>query len=295
MFPSPASYPGSSTEITFANGTTQSYPTLVEINSDYNLTDITSGPDIYEWFLVGPTGSVAESTQAPSLATLRTRSEVPIHSTPSPNVYDESGSVQGFWDGDVEGKVAVLSLLGFGPDKDDTEAKFQDAVREVLFQSTQAGKDKLIIDLRNNGGGTVFLALDTLVQLFPDTNPDTCSNMRASALMHAMIKSSSDNTTHDRNIDPATGLDQEEVDSEYFNSPFAWSVAWTPSGGSFESLDEFYGPYASGSGEFISFLQENYTNNDRTLLDPSAFDITNADPGARRPFDAKNMVILTDG
>lgn len=288
-FPLTPSYPGSTTKVAFANGTTRSYFTLVLFNDGYNLTGITSGTDIYEKFLVGPTGSADESTQEapPSL--------VPVFSNPSLNVYDKSGSVQGFWDGDIEGNVAVLHILGFAPGENDAEVKFQEAVRDILLQSTQAGKDKLIIDLRKNGGGIVFLALDTLVQLFPDTKPDTCSNMRASAVMHAVIKTFTDGTIHDREPDPTTGLDHVEANSERFGLPFAWPVAWTPSGGSFESLDEFYGPYPSGPGEFISFFQENYTNNDRTLLDRTVFDITNADPRAQRPFDAKNMVILTDG
>ena len=269
----------------------QYYPTAVTIIK--NLTDIRSGADIYDQFLVGSTDSSEESTPARAIVHLRKRSEIP--SNPTPDVYDESGSVQGFWDGDVEGDVTVLSLLGFGPDSDDTEAKFQEAVKDVLLQSTQAGKDKLIIDLRNNGGGTVFLALDTLVQLFPDTNPDTCSNMRASAVMYAVMKNSSDLVTKDRGTDSTTGLDETEVESEYWNSPFAWQTAWDPSGKPFKNFEEFYGPHDIGPGKFVSFLQENYTNNDRTLLDPSAFDITNANPEAKRPFAAENMVILTDG
>lgn len=294
IFTSPTLYPGPETTIGFANGSTQQYPTLVTANK--NLTGISSATDVYIKFCVGSEATEEESASEPASAQDSESATGPsLPQNPSPNVYDESGSVQGYWGGDIADKVAVLALLGFGPDKDDTETKFQQAIGSFLQQSTQDGNDKLVIDLRSNGGGTVFLALDTLVQLFPDTNPDTRSNLRASAAMHAIVKNSSDATTRDQDFDPTTGLDETEVLSEYSNAPFAWQPDLTPSGEAFESLDEFYGPYPSGPGQFTSFLQENYTNNDRTLLDSSAFDITNAKPGAKRPYAAEKMVILTDG
>jgi hypothetical protein len=282
-FNSPTLYPGPETTIGFANGTTQRYPTLVTINK--NLTGIASGIDIYKKFCAGSEVTEEGSASAPAPS---------LPQNPSPNVFDESGEVQGYWGGDIADKVAVLALLGFSPDQDDTETNFQQAIGDFLRQSTQGGNDKLVIDLRSNGGGTVFLALDTLVQLFPDTNPDTRSNMRASAAMHAMVKNSSDLTQLAQDSDPTTGLDETEVMSSS-NAPFAWQPALTPSGDAFTGLDEFYGPYKSGPGEFTSFLQENYTNNDRTIFDQSAFDITIAKPGAKRPYAADKMVILTDG
>lgn len=286
----PTPYPGPETTIEFANGTVQTYPTVVTINK--NLTDITSADDIYKQFCVVP----EESEEAPAKRKMKlSKREIALPSNPTPNVYDESNSVQGYWDGDVADEVAVLAILGFDPDTDDTETKFQQAIGQVLEQSTQAGKDKLIIDLTMNGGGTVFLALDTLVQLFPDTNPDTKSNLRASGAMHAMVISSSANTTAAQNEDPTTGLDETEVSAEWNYSPFAWQPIQTPDNKKFENLEDFYGPFEAGPGKFTAFLQENYTNNDWTILDKSAFDITVANPEAKRPFVAENMVILTDG
>jgi hypothetical protein len=293
-FTSPTLYPGPETTIGFANGTTKQYPTLVSTSK--NFTGIVSGIDIYKRFCVG--SEVTEEGSASAPASAQVSESVPAPSlpqNPSPNVYDESGEVRGYWGGDIADKVAVLALIGFDPDKDDTETKFSQAIGDFLQQSAQGGSDKLVIDLRGNGGGTVFLALDTLVQLFPDTNPDTRSNLRASAAMHAIVKNASDSTKQSQDFDLTTGLDETEAQAEYNNAPFAWQPTLTPSGDAFTSLDEFYGPYKSGPGEFTSFLQQNYTNNDRTLLDPSIFDITNAKPGAKRPYAAEKMVILTDG
>jgi len=291
LFGSPTPYPGHETTLEFANGTVQTYPTVVTINS--NLTGITSGDDMYKTFCVIP-----EETEEGAPAKLKHRlakRELALPSNPTPNVYDESNSVQGYWDGNVADGVTVIALLGFDPNQDDTETKFQEAVGQVIEQSTQAGKDKLIIDLTMNGGGTVFLALDTLVQLFPDTNPDTKNNLRASSAMHAMVISSSANTTEAQNADPNTAVDETEVSAMWYLSPFAWQTIQDPENKKFKSIEEMYGPFESGPGKFSSFFQENYTYNDRTILDKSSFTINVADPEAKRPFKTENMVILTDG
>jgi hypothetical protein len=220
-FSSPILYPGAKTTIGFANGTTQQYPTLVTTSK--NLTGIASGFDIYKKFCVGSEGTEEGSPSPPASAQDSESAPAPsLPQNPSPNVYDESGEVQGYWGGDIADKVAVLAILGFDPDEDDTETKFSQAIGDFLQQSTQGGSDKLVIDLRGNGGGTVFLALDTLVRLFPDTNPDTSSNLRASAAMHAVVKNSSDITKQDQDFDPTTGLDETEAWSEYNNAPLAW-------------------------------------------------------------------------
>ncbi|KAK5052723.1 hypothetical protein LTR84_002589 [Exophiala bonariae] len=292
----PTFYPGAETVIDFVNGTTQIYPIVAFVRE--NLTDIGSANDIYEKFCIPPDESeeaTSSSRKASVLAPRLTRRVLESQQNPFPNEYDPSGAIQGFWGGDISDQVAILGIYGFSPDTDETESFFQETLRNILQQSTQNGTDKLIIDLRGNGGGTVFLALDTLVQLFPDTTPDTSSNLRASAAMSALIQSSSTNTTLAQDQNTTTDLDETEVLGEYNNSLFAWQLILKPDGSLFKDIDDYYGPYSFGPGHFTAKFQQNYTNNDRNILDPSKFDMTIANPEARRPFAPENMVILTDG
>ncbi|OQU97494.1 hypothetical protein CLAIMM_03419 [Cladophialophora immunda] len=63
----------------------------------------------------------------------------------------------------------------------------------------------------------------------------------------------------------------------------------------FDSVDHYYGPYREGPGYFTSYFQENYTNNEYSLIDHSDMNITQVRPGAEWPFRPENMIILTDG
>jgi hypothetical protein len=100
----------------------------------------------------------------------------------------DAGALTGHWGDGLPADVAAFAISSFAPSDDgDSDVNFQQKFGELLASATGNSKKQLMIDLRGNGGGSVPLCIDRMVQLFPDTTPDTKSNMRASGAMQAII------------------------------------------------------------------------------------------------------------
>ncbi|EXJ63420.1 uncharacterized protein A1O5_11469 [Cladophialophora psammophila CBS 110553] len=288
LFDSPEFYPGPYTNLTFHNGSTKPFNNYAQWEG--NLTGIVDGYGMYERFFAVP-DSIDESG-ASAYAKPRMKRQLP-----APDVLsDDSGFIKGYWGDSVPTDVAVIVISSFSPGENgSSDVKFQKALQKILASATENGKKKLIIDLQGNGGGSVELCLDTMVQLFPDTTPDTKSNMRASGAQQAVIQYYSEMTQIAEDKDPTTELDKEELEAEEWYSPFAYQAVMSPVSKNFDSVNHFYGPYREGPGYFTSYFQENYTNNDYSLVEHTEMNITQATPGAQWPFSPENMIILTDG
>lgn len=74
--------------------------------------------------------------------------------------------------------LAVLAISTFQNALDEV-ADFQSTIGDFLAISEEAGKTRLIIDLRGNPGGLGFLAHDTFRQIFPTAFPYDAVNFRA--------------------------------------------------------------------------------------------------------------------
>lgn len=80
---------------------------------------------------------------------------------PTPEILHSEGSVGGYYLEGVD-DVAILSIPDFGPTE---TSEFQDIVGKFTHDAADAGKKKLIIDLRGNGGGRLFLSYDVFKQV----------------------------------------------------------------------------------------------------------------------------------
>ncbi|KIX98902.1 uncharacterized protein Z520_05363 [Fonsecaea multimorphosa CBS 102226] len=305
-FQQPIYYPGPSTNITFANGTTFSYPNLALVNAD--LDGVQTGDDAYSSLCSGAfetqtladtaTASSAASTTSQAPATTEAPPSSPtIRNYPYPVIKHSAGSVAGYYLNDTGlTDVAVLQILEFEPStavSQEYMREFQSVVEKFLDASVKTGKRKLIVDLQGNGGGLIDLGTDTFAQLFPSIAPDTKSNMRdhlgfwilgnaASSLIAADVKSSDL---------------EDELEDENNYSPLAFQSVVSYQFYDFPDFQTFYGPYPANAGNFSAFFQNNYT-------DPSASDFagdgiiitgTNNRTGFRQPFAAQDIVVLTDG
>lgn len=82
---------------------------------------------------------------------------------PSPVFVNSGGDFGGYYlTGRGYDDVAVLSLPNFGPVEVE---EFQDLAGQFLHAAKDEGKKRLVIDLRGNGGGTLFLAYDLFKQV----------------------------------------------------------------------------------------------------------------------------------
>jgi hypothetical protein len=165
-FQVPQFYTGPSTNITFANGTTQEYANVAIVNVD--LTGVITGDDAYNAFCPGipllPSGTATDSSTPSSTATssdVTTPTNVPpsprtIPGFPFPVIMHSAGSVAGYYLNDTGfTDVAVLQIKEFESTTDDSteyEREFQSVVEKFLAASVKTGKKKLIIDLQGNGG-----------------------------------------------------------------------------------------------------------------------------------------------
>jgi len=64
--------------------------------------------------------------------------------------------------------------------------EFQNAFRSILATAKAAGKTKVIMDIRGNGGGTVADGFDWFTQLFPGQIPWGATNLAAFGLNNAL-------------------------------------------------------------------------------------------------------------
>ena len=154
--------------ITFKNGSTQTFSNVAIVNNDF--TDVDSGDAFYSKFCSQP---ITPSTTAPSSSSSTTTPpEEPTTSIPdatsstvnprgtrypTPVVQETTGSVAGYFLNGSFSDVAVLSLNAFLQASDGDPVEAQSVISEFLAQCTESGKTKLIIDLSANGGGNVFL------------------------------------------------------------------------------------------------------------------------------------------
>ncbi len=92
------------------------------------------------------------------------------------------GSIAGYFPPD-QPDLVVVSSMTLGP-LDNIE--FQNAFRSILATANAAGKTKLIMDIRGNGGGTVADGFDWFTQLFPGQIPWGATNLAAFGLTNAL-------------------------------------------------------------------------------------------------------------
>jgi hypothetical protein len=186
-------YDGPSTTFTFANGTTsKTYDNVAKLSSGYNFDGVDSGAAFFQAFCQGAPSDSAGARR--STLTKRTdlggytsphilyaRQAIP-QDYPTPVVIHSAGAVAGyFMNAPGFQDVAVLKIPTFQPDStaDPNMTEFQSVVEQFLANATSAGKKKLIVDLRENGGGATNLLLDTFMQLFPSMTPFSAQRYRA--------------------------------------------------------------------------------------------------------------------
>ncbi|OAP62782.1 hypothetical protein AYL99_02009 [Fonsecaea erecta] len=297
LFESPEFYPGPYTNYTFQNGSVMPFRNYANWRKN-NLTGVANAIDMYALFFqtVDLSSDDGEDDPDSDSASAHPR-KIVKRQVPAPAIYsDDAGAISGYWGDGIPDDVAVLTISGFSPaDSGGSDSKSQKTLQAILEATKELGKEKLIIDLRQNGGGSVRLCLETMVQLFPDTPPDTKSSMRANGAQKAIVEYFSEQTRIAENADPSTGTDVTEVDAERSYSPWAYQTVMSPKVKPFNNMDHYYGPYREGPGYFTSYFQENYTNNEYSMIDHSEIVLTQAVPGKQWPYSPENMIILTDG
>lgn len=192
LFGSTTFYPGDTYTLTFENGTTLGpQPWLAIYDSPGDTGPLETGGDFYNFFVLGfypasyfdelnpaeasasasatPTATSAATSVTPSVsspaATSWNNSAYPDH----PDVVQEDleiggGVLSGYFL--KEKSIAVLSIPSFEEYGDAVET-FSTTIQDFIKESLNSGMKKVVIDVQQNSGGGVFLAIDAFKQV-PD-------------------------------------------------------------------------------------------------------------------------------
>jgi len=143
-----------------------------------------------------------------------------------------------------QSSVAVLSLPSF-QEPGSAVGSFSSAVTAFLSAAKSAGMQKVVIDVQQNYGGDVFLAVDTFKQFFPVQTPFGGSRMRATSPTNAMGGA-------------ITGYwdSLDDTFDDYYNFYDDEWMALTrlnaDTNQNFTSWNEFYGPHVFNGDSFTT-------------------------------------------
>ncbi|KAI1139996.1 hypothetical protein F5Y05DRAFT_338061 [Hypoxylon sp. FL0543] len=280
-------YLGPNLTLTYEDGTFETQQTYAALREGVSFANIATGDDYYDAFC-NP-GTASNSTSLPSARSLQTKPKVSRRSPkgtgyPTPLVRESNASTtMGFFlDGAGFEDAAVLALTAF--EDDDVNqylSNFQNAVETFLDKSRSAGKQRLVIDLTENGGGFILAGFELFAQLFPGVNAFNANNMR---LSDGLVNIS-------RILASLSPQDQEQsVQASGLISDISTLDLSKPQGGNFSSVDEFLTPITLKDDKFTAYVQQ--------VLETPGFTLTGTGNRSNPPpalFKPENIVLLTDG
>lgn len=206
---------------------------------------------------------------------------------PEPYVKQSYKSVAGYLP-EAEGydDIAVLSILSFTPmgvalsdlanlNMTDFILEGRDVIVELFEAAKKEGRDKLILDLSTNGGGSILLAQEVYRLLFPDGKFTSYDRFRANDAIKASVEAQ---------------YEQFVVNLIDSNWPLG------PRDADIQRGDKFFGPYiAAGQNVTAPFI----TNLTQELAPDTWLNGNEPDPRdtliPEPYFDPENILIITDG
>jgi hypothetical protein len=275
-------FDGNSTDVKWANGTTASIRNLA--TSSFSFTGVTDGKSFFQKFCTGAVSGASAasadtkekdinvvSPHGPFPArtipiddyhTRNKRQGIPTRAYPTAVAQASSGVVAGYFlKGQGYEDVAVLKIISFSNPKSSGEAafnnEFQATIKNFITQCQSKSKTKLIIDLRENGGGNTNLLIDAFMQLFPSLDAFSGQRYRASDAWLKIgdavneIRSSTDLA---RKYRSAAGETIENTNIYRFWAYWHFRKA---DGTNFASWDEFNGPLDLNSDKFTATMRYN--------------------------------------
>jgi len=198
--------------------------------------------------------------------------------------------------------VAVLSVPSFSPKTDAGPAEFQDITGSFLKDAVAAGKKKLVIDLRGNGGGFVFLGYDMFKQLFPSMDPYGASQFRANEAFD-LVGQFMTEYLKDTNYEEAVkdfetnGADSTTGYGLLWQSIFNYRLPLTVENKNFTSWPDYFGPHTINGDNFTSISRQDLNNyfSDDLNLDVTGYRTRANDLNKNQPFKSENIILLQDG
>jgi hypothetical protein len=303
-------YPGQTTELTFANGTTVTYDNFARVLIPFD--GITDGESLYKlWFTGNQPGSETEEP-APSNSTSATPTPTPTPSAtssaaavptipapgyPPPVLREAHNLIGGYFLEDDYSDVAVLSVPSFVGIS--AQEEFQATAANFLAAAKAAGKKKLVIDVSANGGGTILLGYDLYKLLFPDeidhAAADRYRAFESTEILNQKFSETAEGVPRVLETDNETLADL--VDS-VVSSVFNYQTDIDVNGENFESWQDKFGPGLHQKGDNFTNLFRWNLSDVLIPLNSGGVYVHGYGPLSnytQAPFAPEDVVVVTDG
>ncbi|XPT03714.1 hypothetical protein M3J09_012800 [Ascochyta lentis] len=307
LFTSPRFYPGPTTNVTYENGTTNEYNNAAVILQSDTWSSISSPEDFYQVYVTPQTTSSSGAK-----AKKRNPNSLPFHlenprdhefqgyntiqhgsaplNYPDPVVAHSADLVPlaGYFLNTGAGEIGVFVVGTFNTEDVEGAQEFQAVTQEFISEAQSRGVSRIVIDVRQNGGGKVLSGYDMYKQFFPSQEPQTQSRWRGSEAGRIFGESIS-------SFDTMTALN-----APVYLSPFSKAAYTDANGSEFGSWSEMYPPVQHHGDKFTSLLKYNLSDPSTTSDEILAVGITITGYNTRSnftsdPFRAEDIVILSDG
>ncbi|EUC42279.1 hypothetical protein COCMIDRAFT_103941 [Bipolaris oryzae ATCC 44560] len=297
-------YPGATTTLDFANGTSQVYENFAKVLIPFD--GITDGESLYKlWF----TGNQPTETEdpAPSNSTAPTPSAtasasatptIPAPGFPPPVIRESHNLIGGYFLEDEYSDVAVLSVPSFVGIA--AQEEFQATAVKFLSAAKAAGKKKLIVDVQANGGGTILLGYDLYSLLFPnDIDHAAADRFRAfesTDIIGQQFSKASEGVTREP-VTPEQNETLYNLQGDIISSTFNYRTDLNLDEKPFNSWSEKFGPLHVKGDNFTNLFRWNLndpliTQNSGGIYVHGHGPLSNY---TEQPFAVEDIVVITDG
>ncbi|KAF2138885.1 uncharacterized protein K452DRAFT_352962 [Aplosporella prunicola CBS 121167] len=307
-------YPGATTELTFANGSTHTTQNFAKVLTSFD--GIRTGADIYRKYFTLPADvsfhngeeqqsptTTATATSSTSTSSASTTTSTPAPGYPSPVIRHENNLIGGYFLSGAEyADVAVLNVASF-VGSDSAELSFKATSQQFLAQAKAAGKTKLIVDVSANGGGTILQGYDLFKQLFPQLDAFAAADRtRAFEALDLLGQKFSEVAgTVPRTLEVGENETLFELEADVVSSSLNYRTDLTPSGQPFSSWAEKYSPHTdtqhndSFSSPFRWNLSDVLTPLNSGGIWVTGYGEEAGAANATAPFEPHNVLVMTDG
>ena len=295
-----ADYPGPTTTLQFANGTTS-------VRQNFALVDIpfdgvSDGVSLAKlWFPMPPQDPNQQSSSDSSSDSdpPQEHSLLPPVGYPPAVFFLDSHDLGGYYLDGQYSDVAVLAVTGMG--RGSAWQEFQDAAVKFITNAKAHGKKKLIIDLSTSVGGTVPLAYDLFKILYPRGDPyATADRFRAFNTTKVMT----DNFSSIAGLAPRDPFSKDDTTSyvnQYFSADELSAASDTDiNGKAFQTWQQKFGPGLTQNGDtFSNLFRWNLSDVDMPLFSGGPY-IHGYGPLSKyastpQPFATSDIIIVSDG
>ncbi|KAF2834644.1 hypothetical protein M501DRAFT_1000091 [Patellaria atrata CBS 101060] len=299
-------YPGDSTTLTFANGSSIVLHNYAKVIAPFD--GITDGESLYQVLFTTPLeetvsplaepSTTVTPTSAPTIApTPVAPTSTPAPGYPQPVIRQENNLIGGYYlEGEDYDDVAVLTIASF-VSAIEAEISFQQTGEEFIRLAKAAGKTKLVIDVSANGGGTILQGYDVFAQLFPDIFPRGYTRFRAFESTNLIGEKFSEISGTVPRVYDSGNETLDAVNSDIVSSVFNYRTDINKKGRNFANWDEKFGPLHQKGDNFSNIIRWNLSDV-LTPYNSGGIYVHNfglGTPVAERPFAAEDIVVVTDG